>query len=533
MKTNIKLMAMAAVALLAMNACSNDDYDVSSSGDASEGGTSVTFEMGIKSLSRTSYSDYNGYNCEFIEGDAVGVYVYDGDGNAAYTNVQYVLGNDGTWTAADGSGITVKVGSSYSFYAYYPYSAAAGTDASNISFSVSSDQTGGYTGSDMLTASNSDVTISEGAKVELTYDHAFALVEVELSDLDADVESVTLKNVCRDATVNLMDGNVSLTGSTGDVIMYDTAEDGGENYYRAIVPAQTIPANTSILIISTSDGDYRFTYDVDVPYVQGAYRKFSVNMNSRTLSVVGGSINGWKESEEVSGNSSVEQVVETVKSFTIKFGEGSEEGVTYFSSIDYEEINGSWSSYTVPTGDELAWYLRCSNDYTVVSVEDVEGYGTVLSLYCETSRPQYNNNAIICHVPGPFERGYYNVKISVFSDAVSSDSSNVGILGTAFSNADDTAFFMLYASLTNMSWNRNVTTWGNLSTTAFEEKSFYVDLTTVGTPGTGSSSNVSGTESTSDDDVEAINIELYNYTSVENLPAHIYIGEISLEYVDE
>ena len=155
MKTNFKLLAMAAVAMLAMNSCEKENE--MSTGE--QKGTPVEFEMGINSITKTTTAD-NSYETTFEEGDEVGIFVYNGE-KLVTANAHYKL-TDGKWVA-QGEGIYAEEGISYSYYAYYPYSADA-TEATSVSLSVATDQTAGYTGSDALMAKNESVTLPLGKR---------------------------------------------------------------------------------------------------------------------------------------------------------------------------------------------------------------------------------------------------------------------------------------------------------------------------------------------------------------------------------
>ena len=149
MTTNFRLLAMAAVAMLAMNSCVKEEN--LNNGDKK--GTPVEFEMGVNSVSRTNTPD-DGYATTFVAGDEVGIFVYNGE-TPVVKNAYYKLSADGKWEA-QGEAITAEEDVSYSYYAYYPYNAKA-TDATSVSLTVAGDQTTGYTGSDALMAKSENV----------------------------------------------------------------------------------------------------------------------------------------------------------------------------------------------------------------------------------------------------------------------------------------------------------------------------------------------------------------------------------------
>ena len=298
---------MAAVAMLAMNSCVKEEN--LNNGDKK--GTPVEFEMGVNSVSRTSTPD-NGYATTFVEGDEVGIFVYNGE-TPVVKNAHYKLNAEGKWVA-QGEAITAEEGVSYSYYAYYPYNAEA-TDATSVSLTVKGDQTTGYTGSDALIAKSENVAAGTNT-VTLQYTHAFALVQVTLKgDLAAKDATVTLQNVYPTAALNIKAGTVGqATGTMGTVAMKACTTNGetAPFNYRAIVPAQNIKAGDAILMASSNGKNYKFTYSVDVPYENGKLRQFNVTLGATpaetTIEIGEGTIKDWEDGSTVSGDGSAEEL---------------------------------------------------------------------------------------------------------------------------------------------------------------------------------------------------------------------------------
>lgn len=311
MTTNFRLLAMAAVAMLAMNSCVKEEN--LNNGDKK--GTPVEFEMGVNSVSRTNTPD-DGYATTFVEGDEVGIFVYNGE-TPVVKNAYYKLSADGKWEA-QGTPITAEEGVSYSYYAYYPYNAEA-TDATSVSLTVAGDQTTGYTGSDALMAKSENVAAGT-TTVPLQYSHAFALVQVSLKgDLAAKDATVTLQNVYPTAALNLITGTAGeASGVTGTIAMKACSTNGetAPYNYRAIVPAQTITANNGILTTFSNGKNYKFTYSVDVPYESGKLRQFDVTLGTApgetTIEIGEGTISNWEDGSAVEGGEgNTEEVVPT------------------------------------------------------------------------------------------------------------------------------------------------------------------------------------------------------------------------------
>lgn len=359
MKTNFKLLAMAAVAMLAMNSCEKENE----MNTGEQKGTPVEFEMGINSITKTTTAD-NSYETTFAEGDEVGIFVYNGE-TLVTENAHYKL-KDGKWVA-QGEGIYAEEGVSYSYYAYYPYSADA-TDATSVSLSVATDQTAGYTGSDALMAKNESVAAGT-TTVDLSYSHAFALVQVTLTGTQAAKDAtVTLQNIYPTAALNLKTGEAGeASGTLGTVAMKacSTNTDAAPFSYRAIVPAQTIAANNGILTITSGENKYKFTYTANVPYESGKLRQYNVTLGDQSgtaLTIGSGTISNWEDAGKVEdGEGQVGEVIDPTTLLDL-------------SSLITAEMNfvekGAWTNDKLTDANDY-WFTRTSTT-TIVSFDETE-----------------------------------------------------------------------------------------------------------------------------------------------------------------
>lgn len=435
MTTNFRLLAMAAVAMLAMNSCVKEEN--LNNGDKK--GTPVEFEMGVNSVSRTSTPD-DGYATTFVEGDEVGIFVYEGE-NPVVINAPYKRNAEGKWVA-QGTVITAEEGKSYSYYAYYPYNATA-TDATSVSLTVAGDQTTGYTGSDALMAKSENVT-AETTSVQLQYSHAFALVQVSLKgDLAASNATVTLQNVYPTAALDLKAGTVGTApGTMGTVAMKacSTNSETAPFNYRAIVPAQTIAANNGILTTFSNGKNYKFTYSVDVPYESGKLRQFDVTLGGasggNTIEIVEGTISNWKDSEGVEGGQGgVEEVVTPTTSLDLSTLINAE-----MSFI--EKLN--WTNEKLTEKDDY-WYTRTSAT-TIVSFDDTE---SAIKAENTTERGEWRSTSFGYHCGTKvFEKATYRLTLDAKSTIAGK-----AIFCVCVRNSDDSKGFRisnLYSGKRNM-----------------------------------------------------------------------------------
>lgn len=204
--------------------------------------------------------------CDWAEGDAVGIYAYDAESK------DLVFGNkkltfDGSGWAGDK---LCWEKDSLKFYAYYPYDENI-ADPAAISFNVKEDQSGEneYRLSDFLVARSKD-GVKIGKEVKLEFRHECAMIQVEVPEskywnIDKKLE-VSLCGVGISAGINLLeDSDASATteetkGSVGNVRMclVEKPGDEGKNYvYRAVIPVQTLKGGSTLFSYVTDGKEFK------------------------------------------------------------------------------------------------------------------------------------------------------------------------------------------------------------------------------------------------------------------------------------
>ena len=179
----------------------------------------------------------DGYNVWWTPGDRIGVYVKSGD---TFTTVNVPLTFEGAEAAAGGTftgKITLTEGaSSYTLYAYYPYSEQSSSDATAVSFSLSTSQIQAAAGDsshlgdyDFLVAGA--VQSPTGDFPSLTFRHAFAVIEVDLTGTGTmagkQVSEVTL--YCTDAATVDSSGNLGDMSNMAGEFVFDLTASSGNN----------------------------------------------------------------------------------------------------------------------------------------------------------------------------------------------------------------------------------------------------------------------------------------------------------------
>lgn len=542
MTTNFRLLAMAAVAMLAMNSCVKEEN--LNNGDKK--GTPVEFEMGVNSVSRTSTPD-NGYATTFVEGDEVGIFVYEGE-TPVVINAPYKLAAGGKWEA-QGKIITAEEGKTYNYYAYYPYNAEV-TEATYVSLTVASDQTTGYTGSDALMAKSENVTAGT-TTVPLQFSHAFALVQVSLKgDLAAKGATVTLQNVYPTAALNLKVGTVGDASVTTGTVAMKACSTNGETApfnYRAIVPAQTITANNGILTTFSNGKNYKFTYNVDVPYESGKLRQFDVTLGDTpagtTIEIGEGTIANWEDSEGVEGGQGgVEEIVPTYinpigSTLADVTGAPSFEEDTWFGLKRNAEEPGD-ISYSIETDETTTWGKAAKLSYTSTwdaAANEGEGKAVNNSWYLATLGYYH------CAADAPIIGGIY--KVTMKTKGITDDTGTISKVSFCCRSKDNAAAFSIATTIsainthaTNNSGSTIITK-GQGTADTWEDFTFYINFGKK----TDINVNPSGTSKLTDttkDDYSVFDLRFYTNNpataEVQSNTATIYISDVKMEpYVAE
>ena len=296
--------------------CSDDLFG----GDESRGsGNRITLSGEIDQLAVTRVNDSG-----FADGDVMGVYIVDYNGNTPGTlqpsgnradNVRH------TYDAAN-----AKWNSAYDIYwkddhthidvyGYYPFGSPESIDA--YPFTVGRDQSkpsedgvmGGYEASDFLWGKVADVAPTDRV-IRLPMAHRMANARVTLTEgtgfADGEWEqterTVLVANLIRGAKINLSDGTVKAKGSVEPTATVP-ARVGDE--WRAIVVPQTVAAGTTLFTITVGGIPYKFSKNEAFTYTAGKMSNFTIRVDKKaetgqyTLTLVNESITPW-ESDLVS-----------------------------------------------------------------------------------------------------------------------------------------------------------------------------------------------------------------------------------------
>ena len=291
----LKKIFIASLASMMAIGCARENMETSPDGREDTEVGKITLTGSIDQVYQTRVND-NG----FADGDRIGIYVVDYDGETA--GVLKTSGNraDNVWhkyhenthsweSARDIYWRDKKT--AVDIYGYYPF--ASVEDVSSYKFEVSKNQSAsavdgemsGYEASDFLWGKSSGITPTSQT-VTVSLSHRLSAVRVTLAEgtgfatgewNDAS-KSILLTGFKRGAEIDLATGEASASGEVDDsgIIPYEHNGD-----FRAVVIPQTISAGTPIVSITVDGGAYKFSKGEDFTFVPFKQHNFTITVNKR------------------------------------------------------------------------------------------------------------------------------------------------------------------------------------------------------------------------------------------------------------
>lgn len=321
----IKLMAVVTAVGL-FSGCNDDDSGFRPLG--SEDDNKIILSGEITQVNNTRANDTG-----FCDGDIMGVYVVDYDGNNPGTLKN--IGNRGDNVRHTFNEAAYRWDSAFDLYwkdkhtkidvyGYYPVGSP--DDVNAYSFSVRDDQSkgaengtmGGYEASDFLWGKASGIEPTTNV-IRLPMRHQMANARVTLTEGEGFGEGewtdtkkqILVANTCRNASINLSTGVVTSTGENtpGSIIPFRNNDE-----WRAIVVPQTVSAGKSLFSITIGGLPYQFTKNEDFTYVAGKMSNFTIKVDKKedsgkyALTLISESITAW-ENDLVSHDATAREYV--------------------------------------------------------------------------------------------------------------------------------------------------------------------------------------------------------------------------------
>lgn len=300
-----------AASLSLLTSCSDDLFN----DDGNRHGTDrINLSGEIDQLAVTRVNDSG-----FCDGDVIGVYIVDYNGNTPGTLLPSGNRGDNVRHTFDES--ANKWNSAYDIYwkdkhtpidvyGYYPYGSPESIDA--YPFTVERDQStiseggamGGYEASDFLWGKVENVAPTTNV-IRLPMKHRMANARITLvegtgfasGEWAQTKKNILVANLVREATINLADGTVT---PTGGIEKTATVPSNNGDEWRAIVIPQTVQAGTTLFSITVGGTPYKFTKNEDLTYVAGKMNNFTIRVDKKentgqyTLTLISESITPWE-----------------------------------------------------------------------------------------------------------------------------------------------------------------------------------------------------------------------------------------------
>ena len=311
MKISRHILLYMAASLSLLTSCSDDLFK----DDGNRHGTDrINLSGEIDQLAITRVNDSG-----FCDGDVIGVYIVDYNGNTPGTLLPSGNRGDNVRHTFDES--ANKWNSAYDIYwkdkhtpidvyGYYPYGSPESIDA--YPFTVERDQStvseggamGGYEASDFLWGKVENVAPTTNV-IRLPMKHRMANARITLvegtgfasGEWAQTEKNILVANLVREATINLADGTVT---PTGGIEKTATVPSNNGDEWRAIVIPQTVQAGTTLFSITVGGTPYKFTKNEDLTYVAGKMNNFTIRVDKKentgqyTLTLISESITPWE-----------------------------------------------------------------------------------------------------------------------------------------------------------------------------------------------------------------------------------------------
>ncbi|MDE6371248.1 MAG: fimbrillin family protein, partial [Duncaniella sp.] len=300
--------------MMLLSGCS-DEYDFRTPG-AQDEETAIIAIAGQIKQEMVSRANDDG----FVDGDAIGVYIVDYEGENPGTLL--AQGNRGDNVHFTFDEAAARWNPSFDLYwkdkhtridvySYYPATSAV-DNISEHQFAVLTDQNkggddgsmGGYEASDFLWGKVAGVEPTDKViRIPLAHRMANARVTlVEGEGFDSGEWAETVKQVLVSNTIqtSIIDMNTGVVTPVGDVSDKSIIPARHGDEWRAIVVPQTIPAGTTLFTLSVGGMPYKFSKNEAFTYVAGKMSNFSIRVDKKlpegqyALTLISESITAWE-----------------------------------------------------------------------------------------------------------------------------------------------------------------------------------------------------------------------------------------------
>ena len=284
----VKYFLPALLSLAVLVACNREDLFPNG------GPRPISIEAGIGAMSKVAVS---GNSASFETGDAISLYAWTGSASPVpatrvVDGIKKTLAADGSWTPASPMLWRDNVSMHY-FLGIYPARTVTDFTADAYTLDPADAQ------SDLLVATRLEGIKATDNPVALTFDHAMAKLQVNLSFRTQWASAPTVTSVTatakKTATVDYLSKTVSATGTAAPVAL--TAKSNAA-WSGLQVPQEGVRTIT----IRIDDKDYVFTHTADIPLAGGKYTTVNLNVGRDKIELASAiTISNWIAGSTISG----------------------------------------------------------------------------------------------------------------------------------------------------------------------------------------------------------------------------------------
>lgn len=309
-------------------------------------------EQKVISVSTSLYSFTKATDTAFESGDAIGVHIISNQPNEPYlNNAKYTY--SGTAWKGEQTNYWYKDESVVAdIYAYYPYSANGGYNATGINFTVNSDQTtpAGYTASDLMLAQASSKPTAEAVK--LGFKHALSKVVVNInSELDEAIADVMFSDVYGTANVSLAGGAATVSGSKGGIKALKVKD---TQWQLILVPQDNV--TPKLIVTTTAQKQYTFDIESAVSFAAGKVSTTTISLTKESISTsFTTEVTDWTADKELNFSQSGSQdvVIDTTALFMQPSSEWLSDGAWFAAYFWADNVDATWVKMTDDDNDGI------------------------------------------------------------------------------------------------------------------------------------------------------------------------------------
>ena len=297
-------------------------------------------EQKVISVATSLYNFTKATDTAFEANDAIGVHIISNQPNEPYLNNAKYTYNGTAWKGEQTNYWYKDESVVADIYAYYPYSANGGYNATGINFTVNSDQTtpAGYTASDLMVANTTSKPTAE--PVYLNFHHALSKVVINInSELDEAVADVMFSDVYGTANISLAGGAATVGGSKGGIKALKVKD---TQWQLILVPQ----AEVSPRLIITTSAQKQYTFDIEsaTTFAGGKVSTATISLTKESISTsFTTEVTDWTADKELNfGQTGSSDVTPTSKTIFFQPNENWLKDGARFAAYFWNESGDMW-----------------------------------------------------------------------------------------------------------------------------------------------------------------------------------------------